>query len=177
MKLKSLLIFGLLGLSACGVQNSLSGSGGSLNSANSSASAGSSGNSSGGSFGSVGSAGGNDDTVVAVTRTEYIDPRAFVNVIKSITSERTRGGTILRVVGEVPGQGYYNVDLVPVVSENSREMLFEFRAAAPRFPQPGPTTRSREIYAAIFVSELEQPGARTLRVGKITALQRLEHRG
>ena len=165
MKLQAILTLGLLGLSACGVQNSLGGSAGSLNSANSSASAGSSGNSSGGSLGgSFGSVGGQSDEPEIISASEYKDPRAFVNVIKSIQSDKTRGGTILRVVGAVPGQGYHNVDLVFVESENPREMLFEFRAAAPAIPQAAPTVRSRELHVAVFVSELDEPQARVLRV-------------
>ena len=176
-KISALAILGMLSLSACGVQNSLAGSGGStgsIGSAGSAGSGGSSGNSSGGSSGnssggSFGSFGGQETEAVARGEAEYIDPRAFVNVIKSISSERTRGGTILRVVGEVPSQGYYNVALVPVEDDNPRELLFEFRASAPTFPQAGPTVRSREIYASVFVSERLEPGVRTLRVRGLDA--------
>lgn len=155
----------MLSLGGCALQNSLAGSGGSSGSIGSVGSGGSSGNSSGGSAGgSFGSFGGQETQAVARGEAEYIDPRAFVNVIKSISSERTRGGTILRVVGEVPSQGYYNVALVPVEDDNARELLFEFRAAAPQFPSPGPTVRSREIYVSVFVSERLEPSARTLRV-------------
>ena len=153
----------MISLGACALQNSMGGSAGSAGSGGSSGN--SSGSSAGGSLGgSFGSFGGQEAEAVVRGEEEYIDPRAFVNVIKSISSERTRGGTILRVVGEVPSQGYFNVALVLVEDDNPRELLYEFRAAAPNFPTPGPTVRSREIYASVFVPKLLEPGVRTLRV-------------
>ena len=77
LKLVHFAIFGCLALGACGIQNSLGSSAGSANSAGSG-----SGNSSrNSSIGSFGSWGGEPDTPTVVTEEEFIDPRAFVNVI------------------------------------------------------------------------------------------------
>lgn len=137
-------------LTACGGSGSI-GSGGSAQSI------GSGGSSTG--SGSFGTRRQEQETVVPV---KPVDSRAFVPVLKSAKLDRTKGGSILRVEGQMDRVGYYDLELVLVEDGSASTLTYEVRAAAPRIGYGVTTERSRDVDVATFVNDSFVPSARTI---------------
>jgi hypothetical protein len=139
-------------LSAC------NGGSGSIGSAGSAQSVGSGGSSSGsGSFG-----GRRDAEEQQAVALKPKDTRAFVPVLKSAKLDKTKGGLILRVEGQMERVGYYNLELVLIEDGSASVITYEARAAAPRIGKSATTERSRDVDLATFIKDKYVPSARTI---------------
>lgn len=94
--------------------------------------------------------------------TKAVDTRALVPVVKSAVLDATKGGAILRVVGDAGEQGYHNVGLVQSDKSTPELLVYEFKATPSKPGIVGSTKRSTEVQAAAFVSEFTIPTARAI---------------
>jgi len=124
---------------------------------------GGSGNSSAGSAGS-GSFGSKRSQQTEVATSEPTDSRAFVSNLKSVRLEPTKGGHILRVIGEMGRVGYYDLELVLIDDFASDVITYEARTAAPAIGHSNPSVKSREVVLGAFIAESYRPSARTILV-------------
>lgn len=93
-----------------------------------------------------------------------VDPRTLVSEVARLDVDPMPTGAIVRAVGLPPRQGYWEADLV-LVSQDDRELVFEFRVFEPTDPaaRVGPP-RSREIVAATSLSRYALNGIRSITV-------------
>ncbi|NNE89645.1 MAG: hypothetical protein HKN27_16375 [Silicimonas sp.] len=113
--------------------------------------------------------GGGDDTTTAepLEVVNVDDPRPLVAEITQLVIERTPGGAIVRVTGLPPTQGWYGAALVNV--SPNREALngvmsYSMRALPPDVPTRVSTRQSRELTAAVFLSDIQLAGVRVIQV-------------
>jgi hypothetical protein len=95
-----------------------------------------------------------------------VDNRAAVSQVTEMALERRPGGAVLRATGLPPTQGWWDAELR---AENDGEavdgvLLFTFVAAEPRGAAAQGSATSREITAAVFLSDIRLSGAREIRV-------------
>ena len=93
---------------------------------------------------------------------ETLDPiavenerRPLVSEITNLVIERTPGGAIVRVTGVVPSQGWFApalVNLDPFGNAVNGVMSYSFRAVPPKEPTRVSTAQSRELSAAVYIS-------------------------
>ena len=98
---------------------------------------------------------------------ERRDLRPLVAEITQLVIERTPGGAIVRVSGLPPTQGWYGADLVPVTRDGAPVdgvLSFSLRAQAPDGPTRVSTRQSRELTAAVFISDTRLSGIRVIQV-------------
>lgn len=93
-----------------------------------------------------------------------IDPRPYVDQVTSLRVDRAPGGAIINVVGLNPVQGYWEAALL---AENNQRpvdgvLTFQFRASKPVTRTGQGPDRSREITAAVFLTEQEMAGVRSI---------------
>ena len=113
--------------------------------------------------------GGNEETTSAepVQVVERSDPRPLVAEITQLVVERTPGGAIVRVTGLPPTQGWYGADLVNVNPDGEAfdgVLSYSLRAQPPETPTRVSTRQSRELTAAVFVSDFTLAGVRVIQV-------------
>lgn len=104
-----------------------------------------------------------DGSIPEVTR----DARPLVAQITDLAVERTPGGAIIRATALPPEQGWYNAALVSVTAAGEPEdgvLAFEFRAFPPVAPTRVSTAQSRELTAAVHVSDIVLADVREIRV-------------
>ncbi|GLQ34191.1 hypothetical protein GCM10007939_04740 [Amylibacter marinus] len=101
------------------------------------------------------------------------DPRAFVPMVSSVVLNRTKGGVIIHVTGDAAQQGYSEVELVLLPSEGDGVLQYQFRATPPKPGIAAPTSRAREIHAAVFLSDLDRPEDRTISIEASQNIKRL----
>lgn len=95
------------------------------------------------------------------------DGRPLVSEVTSLTIERTPGGAIVRATGLPPAQGWYDAELV---SEDVDEepvdgvLTYTFRARPPLDPTRVSTVQSRELSAAVYLSDITLARTSTIRV-------------
>ena len=135
-------------LTACGNGSSLGNSGDGSSSANSA-----------GSAGSFGLRKRSEEPIVPQLA-QTIDKRAFIPFVKSAVLDSTKGGSILRVVGDTGVQGYHDIGLVQSDDSTPELLVFEFRATLPKPGQAANTERSKQVHAAVFVSDFTFPSAK-----------------
>ena len=96
-------------------------------------------------------------------------PGAYAGVpvatVKELVVERAAGGAIIRVKGVASQQGPYEVRLVEDDGEDVKANTLSYTLKALRTPTRlvGPET-SREVVAAVFVTDNDLAGIRTIRV-------------
>lgn len=106
---------------------------------------------------------------------ETLDPiavenerRPLVSDITSLVVEPTPGGAIIRVTGVPPSQGWFAPELVnvdPFGNAVDGVMSYSFRAVPPEQTARVSTAQSRELSAAVFISNA---ALRTVRVIQVT---------
>lgn len=96
-------------------------------------------------------------------RTLVLDARRPVSELTGVALDRTPDGAILRATGRTPTQGWFNAELV-LVSVEGRIATYEFRAEAPRTGTQTGTGASRQITAAVNISNEDLAGFRSFRV-------------
>lgn len=93
-----------------------------------------------------------------------VDARPFVTEIVSLRVDRAPGGAIVNTVGRTSTQGYWEPALlienrgVPV----DGVLTIQFRASGPYKRAAQGTERSREITAAVYLTDQEMAGVRTI---------------
>ena len=95
-----------------------------------------------------------------------IDNRVAVSQVSDMALERRPGGAVLRATGIPATQGWWDAELRP---ENDGEavdgvLLFTFVVAEPRQATPQGTPQSRELTAAVYLSDIKLSQAREIRV-------------
>lgn len=101
---------------------------------------------------------------VRVETVERRDTRPLVNQITALRVDRVPSGAIVYATGLPPSQGFFAADLVQRnggVAENG-VLVLDFVAIPPRTQTAVGTQRSREITAALFMSEQSLQGVRSI---------------
>ncbi|MDZ7907637.1 MAG: hypothetical protein U5N10_05100 [Gemmobacter sp.] len=92
------------------------------------------------------------------------DPRPLAAQITDLTIDRMPGGAIIRATALPQTQGYWDADLVERKdAADPATLILEFRMRPPVGRADVSTPRSREVVAALFVSDI-----RLAEVGAIT---------
>jgi hypothetical protein len=89
-----------------------------------------------------------------VSAADAAEASVLVPYIQEAAAERGLRGTILRVRGVTPTQGYFDAELRPIGAEGG-VVLYEFRAKPPLEPQAVGPERTRLLTAADFLSVRE----------------------
>jgi hypothetical protein len=94
------------------------------------------------------------------------DPRPLVAEIVEVTAEPMPGGAILTVTARAATQGWWDAHLVLREGEGTDPAapVYDFRVQPPPAPMPVSTPQSREITAAVFLSDDELEGVRSITV-------------
>lgn len=94
------------------------------------------------------------------------DTRPLVAQITDLVVERTPGGAIVRVTALPPEQGWYDAGLVAETGDTPVDgvIAYSFRARPPAAPTRVSTVQSRELVAAVFISDIALATARQIRV-------------
>jgi hypothetical protein len=113
--------------------------------------------------------GGSEETATAepVEIVERQDPRPLVAEITQLVIERTPSGAIVRVTGLPPNQGWHSAALVNVDPDGEAVdgvMSYSFRAIPPDETTRVSTRQSRELTAAVFLSNPRLAGVRVIQV-------------
>lgn len=102
-----------------------------------------------------------------ITATRAPDGRELIASVTELRAEPTRNGVILRARGGTAVQGYYDVELSETnngLPDETGTLTYELRGRAPASPLAANTARSREIVAAVYVSQIVLKSVRALRV-------------
>ncbi len=98
-------------------------------------------------------------------RPEAVYAGVPVQQILDLKVERTAGGAVVRVVGLSSTLGAYDVLLEPAEDdEESSTLEYTLKAAYSKKSRPNAPATSREVVAAVFVSDEALEGVRTIRV-------------
>lgn len=113
--------------------------------------------------------GGNEEATTAepVQIVERRDPRPLVSEISQLVIEPTPGGAIVRATGIPPTQGWYQAALVNVAPDGAPVngvLSYSLRALPPDTPTRISTRQSRELTAAIFISDTVLSQVRVIQV-------------
>ncbi len=94
------------------------------------------------------------------------DPRPLVDQITQMSVEPFPGGVIVRATALQPTQGWWDAALIPVNEARPVDgvVTFRFVAAPPPAPTRVSTPQSRELTAAVYVSDARLAGARQVTV-------------
>ncbi len=93
------------------------------------------------------------------------DTRPVVDAVVELRIERTPGGAILMATGLPPTQGYYDAALLPDAERSAPgRLVYQFRVQPPLRPGPVSTPRSREVRAALFLTDQDLAGVREVQV-------------
>ncbi len=84
------------------------------------------------------------------------DPRPLVAQVTALEVARQPGGAIVRASGLPPTQGWWQADLLPVndgVAEDGT-LTYRFVVSQPLEPRRVSTPQSREVTAAVYLSDI-----------------------
>ncbi len=107
------------------------------------------------------------ETLAPADVAETRDPRPLVADITSLVVERTPGGAIVRATALPGTQGWFAPELVSATRDGDPVdgvLSFAFRAAPPDGAPRVSTVRSRELAAAVFVTDLTLANVRIIQV-------------
>ena len=93
--------------------------------------------------------------------------RPLVREITSLAVERTPGGAIVRATALPPTQGWFAPELISLDPDGQPiegVLSYSFRAVPPEAPTRQSTARSRELSAAVFITETVLNRVRVIRV-------------
>ena len=99
-------------------------------------------------------------------RPEILDGRVMIARVTELHVDRHAGGAIIRAVGVPPTQGWFEAVLVPLNNEQPEGgvLSYEFRIMEPFGFELEGSERSREIYVARTLSEIDLLGVTRIRV-------------
>lgn len=83
------------------------------------------------------------------------DPRPLVAQVLSMSVEPLPGGAIVKATGLPPTQGHWAAELVALPLEDGGRQVYEFRLAPPPDPTRASTQFSREVTAAVYLSDIK----------------------
>ncbi|HLQ18138.1 MAG TPA: hypothetical protein VK146_04090 [Tabrizicola sp.] len=93
---------------------------------------------------------------------EETDPRGLVETVLSMNVEPIPGGAVVRARGLTPTQGWWNPELVGRDVDENGVLVYEFRLLPPTGQTDVNTQRSREIDAAIYISDVKLANVREI---------------
>lgn len=109
--------------------------------------------------------GGDRETVVTTTDTAVaVRDDQLIGEVLNLSVEPTPGGAIISTLGVAPTQGFWEAELVPVTTETTGALAFEFRVKQPLTPAPVGAQAAREVLAGAFLSTQTLGAARTITV-------------
>ncbi|WP_116131989.1 hypothetical protein [Tropicimonas sp. IMCC34043] len=118
--------------------------------------------------------GGRDRTPTLEPKKGYEDTtdyRPMVARVVSVQVEPVAGGVIVTAVGLPPTQGYFATDLVPTFTSEIGKpapkdgvMALEFRIVPPPRPWPAGSQASREVTAALYLTDQSLGNTRQITV-------------
>lgn len=83
------------------------------------------------------------------------DERPLAQQVTGLKVDAMPGGIIVRATGVMATQGYWNAELVAQEDEPADgALVYEFRVAPPKTTAAVSTPRSRQITAAVFLSDI-----------------------
>ena len=82
------------------------------------------------------------------------DPRALAAEILAMTVEPYPGGAIVKATARTPSQGWWDAALVARPLDENGVLVYDFRIFPPLTGTPTGTPRSREVTAAVAVSDI-----------------------
>lgn len=82
------------------------------------------------------------------------DPRALATEILAMTVEPYPGGAIVKATARPPSQGWWDAELVARPLDENGVLVYDFRIFPPLTGTPTGTPQSREITAAVAVSDI-----------------------
>lgn len=98
------------------------------------------------------------------------DPRGLVQQVVTLVIEPIPSGAIVRATGLPPTQGYWNAELVEAPADGSGRLVLEFRIFPPVGSADVNTPQSREVTAAIHLSNVKLRDVREIVVqGELNA--------
>lgn len=80
------------------------------------------------------------------------DPRQMVAQVTALAIDRTPNGAIVQAAGLPPTQGYWDAALVADSDPVDGVLTYRLVVAQPKTPRPASTPQSREVTAAVFLS-------------------------
>ena len=93
---------------------------------------------------------------------ERADPRPLVDAVLTMTVEPIPGGAIVRATGQTPTQGWWAADLVPLPVDEDGTLVYEFRLIPPLTATGVNTPQSRQVEAAIYISDFKLDAVREI---------------
>jgi hypothetical protein len=94
------------------------------------------------------------------------DARDLVAEVVSLSAEPMPGGAILTATGRAATQGWWNAELVlrEGAGTDPAAPVYDFRMLPPPVPLPVSTPQSREVTVALFLSDIDLGGVRSITV-------------
>lgn len=83
------------------------------------------------------------------------DGRMLAEVVLDLKVEPIPGGAIVRARGQMPVQGYWSAELVPLPLSEGGTQVYEFRVFPPVAKADANTAQSRQIDVAIYISDVK----------------------
>jgi hypothetical protein len=90
------------------------------------------------------------------------DQRELVAAVVSMSVEPMPGGAIVRARGETPTQGWWEAELVPLPVSEDGVLVYEFRLSPPKTRTDVNTPQSRQLDAAIYISDYKLGAVREI---------------
>lgn len=105
---------------------------------------------------------------------EAADGRLLIREVTELKVEKTQGGAIIRATGLPPSQGWWEAELVSETRGRPDEdgvLTYRFLVFPPLKPTPASTPRSRQLTAAVHLSDIRLEAVRRIVVqGETNAL-------
>lgn len=92
----------------------------------------------------------------------FTDTRTLAPALADVSISRSASGGIVTATAVVPALGYYDAELVPVPSERSDTLVFDYRLRAPTTAQGTGTEAQRRVTAARALSFPQLEGVRRI---------------
>lgn len=90
------------------------------------------------------------------------DGRMLAEVVMSMSVEPIPGGAIVRARGQMPVQGYWSAELVPLPVTEGGTQVYEFRVFPPTDRTDVNSPQSRQIDVAIYISNVKLENVREI---------------
>lgn len=90
------------------------------------------------------------------------DPRPLMQQITNLVIEPIGSGALVRATGLPPSQGYWDAALVPARDVVDGKLVIDFVAFPPVSPKDQGTPYSREVVAAVHISNIKLNGVREI---------------
>jgi hypothetical protein len=90
------------------------------------------------------------------------DGRILAEVVMSLAVEPIPGGAIVRARGQMPVQGYWSAELVPLPLTEGGTQVYEFRVLPPKTKTDVNAPQSRQVDVAIYISNVKLENVREI---------------